>query len=55
MVPRQRLSRFPCHCKNKGRGELPDATYEDAARLAAHYSSAGSQNKAEVDYVEKNR
>ena len=39
--------------KNKGRGELPDATYEDAARLAAHYSSAGSQNKAEVDYVEK--
>lgn len=39
--------------KNKGRGELPDATYEDAARLAAHYSSASSQNKAEVDYVEK--
>ena len=26
---------------------------KDAARLAAHYSSAGSQNKAEVDYVEK--
>lgn len=39
--------------KNKGKGELPDSTFEDAARLAAHYSSAREQNKAEVDYVEK--
>ena len=39
--------------KNKGRGELPDTTFEDAARLAAYYSSAREQKKAEVDYVEK--
>ncbi len=32
---------------------LPDATYEDAARLAAYYSKARGQNKIEIDYTEK--
>lgn len=33
--------------------ELPDATFEEAARLAAYYSSAKGQDKIEVDYTEK--
>lgn len=33
--------------------ELPDATFEEAARLAAHYSKASSQDKVEIDYVQK--
>ncbi|MBO5055181.1 MAG: NFACT family protein [Lachnospiraceae bacterium] len=33
--------------------ELPDATFEDAARLAAHYSKGKEQDKVEVDYTEK--
>lgn len=35
--------------------EIPDRAFEDAARLAAHYSSAGTNGdgKVEVDYVEK--
>ncbi len=32
---------------------LPDATFEEAARLAAHYSKGREQEKVEVDYVEK--
>ena len=31
----------------------PDSAFEDAARLAAHYSKAGNQEKAEVDYIQK--
>lgn len=38
--------------KCKG-AELPDATFEEAARLAAHYSSGGAQDKVEVDYIRK--
>lgn len=38
--------------KCKG-AELPDATFEEAARLAAHYSRGGSQDKVEVDYIQK--
>lgn len=33
--------------------ELPDSTFEEAARLAAHYSKACSQDKVEIDYVQK--
>ena len=38
--------------KTEGR-PLPDATFEEAARLAAHYSRGKGQEKVEVDYVEK--
>lgn len=33
--------------------KLPDATFEDAARLAAHYSKGKEQDKVEIDYTEK--
>lgn len=36
-----------------GGGELPDATFEEAARLAAWYSSHRGADKVEIDYVEK--
>lgn len=38
--------------KTEGK-ELPDQTFEEAARLAAHFSKASSQDKAEVDYIQK--
>lgn len=38
--------------KCKG-AQLPDETFEQAARLAAHYSRGGSQDKVEVDYIQK--
>ncbi len=33
--------------------ELPDSTFEEAARLAAYYSKGRSQEKMEIDYLEK--
>ena len=33
--------------------ELPDRTFEEAARLAAYYSANRSSSKVEIDYVEK--
>ena len=33
--------------------ELPDRTFEEAARLAAHYSKNRDAQKVEIDYVEK--
>ncbi|NLL76966.1 MAG: fibronectin/fibrinogen-binding protein [Clostridiales bacterium] len=33
--------------------ELPDRTFEEASRLAAHYSKAKGQDKVEIDYTEK--
>lgn len=33
--------------------ELPDATFEEAARLAAYYSKASNQDKVEIDYIQK--
>ena len=33
--------------------ELPDKTFEEAAALAAYYSNGSSQDKVEIDYVEK--
>lgn len=33
--------------------ELPDRTFEEAARLAAYYSRGRGQEKVEIDYVQK--
>ena len=33
--------------------ELPDNTFEEAARLAAYYSKGKGQEKVEIDYVER--
>ena len=42
------------HVVVKSRGEeLPDSTFEDAARLAAHYSKGRGQEKVEMDYTGK--
>lgn len=38
--------------KTEGK-ELPDSVFEDAARLAAHYSQGQSSDKIEVDYLQK--
>lgn len=38
--------------KTKGE-ELPDRTFEEAARLAAHYSKNRDAEKVEIDYIEK--
>lgn len=38
--------------KTEGK-ELPDRTFEEAARLAAYYSKAKDQGKAEIDYIQK--
>ena len=39
--------------KTEGQQELPDRTYEEAARLAAYYSSAKSGSKVEIDYTRR--
>ena len=36
-----------------GGTRLPDRTFEEAARLAAYYSKAREQDKAEIDYTER--
>lgn len=42
------------HVIVKTRGEtLPDTTFEEAGRLAAHYSQGRGQEKVEIDYVER--
>lgn len=38
--------------KTEGKA-LPDSTFEEAARLAAHYSRGRNQDRVEVDYVER--
>ncbi len=38
--------------KTEGK-ELPDRSFEEAARLAAYYSKAKEQGKAEIDYIQK--
>lgn len=38
--------------KTEGR-ELPDRTFEEAARLAGHYSKARGQEKVEIDYTKR--
>ncbi len=39
--------------KTNGETDIPDATFEEAARLAAYYSKNREQGKAEVDYIQK--
>ena len=39
--------------KTRGNEELPDRTFEEAARLAAYYSTGREQGKVEVDYIQK--
>jgi predicted ribosome quality control (RQC) complex YloA/Tae2 family protein len=42
------------HVIVKSQGEeLPDTTFEEAARLAAHYSKGRDQEKVEVDYLQR--
>ena len=36
-----------------GGQELPDRTFEEAGRLAAHFSKAKGQDKVEIDYIER--
>ena len=38
--------------KTEGK-ELPDRTFEEAARLAAYYSKGREQDKVEIDYLQK--
>ncbi|MBR6477653.1 MAG: DUF814 domain-containing protein, partial [Lachnospiraceae bacterium] len=38
--------------KTEGK-ELPDRTFEEAARLAAFYSKGRDQDKVEIDYIQK--
>ena len=38
--------------KSGGR-EIPDSTFEEAGRLAAHFSKAKGMDRIEVDYIEK--
>lgn len=38
--------------KTEGK-ELPDRTFEEAARLAAYYSRGRGQDKIEIDYIQK--
>lgn len=37
--------------KTEGESELPDRTYEEAARLAAYYSAGKGSPKVEIDYT----
>jgi predicted ribosome quality control (RQC) complex YloA/Tae2 family protein len=39
--------------KKEQADELPDATFEEAARLAAYYSSGRTDSKVEVDYTKR--
>ncbi len=42
------------HVIVKGNGEeLPDHTFEEAARLAAYYSSGRESEKVEIDYIQR--
>ena len=38
--------------KTEGK-ELPDRTFEEAAKLAAYYSKGKDQDKVEIDYIER--
>ncbi len=39
--------------KGEGGADLPDSTFEEAARLAAYYSRGRGQEKVEIDYIQK--
>ncbi|MCM1221020.1 MAG: NFACT family protein [Lachnospiraceae bacterium] len=39
--------------RTEGASELPDRTFEEAARLAAYYSKGRGADKVEIDYIQK--
>ena len=39
--------------KTEGNEEIPDSTYEEAARLAAYYSSKRTDSKVDIDYTRR--
>lgn len=39
--------------KTEGNQEIPDRTYEEAARLAAYYSAARTSTKVDIDYTRR--
>lgn len=39
--------------RTNGETDMPDATFEEAGRLAAYYSKNRSQDKVEIDYIQK--
>lgn len=39
--------------KTNGETDMPDATFEEAGRLAAHFSKNRGQDKVEIDYIQK--
>lgn len=39
--------------RTNGETDMPDATFEEAGRLAAHFSKNRGQEKVEIDYIQK--
>ena len=39
--------------KTEGADDMPDATFEEAGRLAAYYSQSRENEKVEIDYIQK--
>ncbi len=39
--------------KTEGADDMPDATFEEAGRLAAYYSQSRGNEKVEIDYIQK--
>lgn len=39
--------------KTEGADDMPDATFEEAGRLAAYYSQSRENEKTEIDYIQK--
>ncbi len=39
--------------RTNGETDMPDTTFEEAGRLAAHYSKLRGQDKVEIDYIQK--
>lgn len=39
--------------KTEGNDDMPDATFEEAGRLAAYYSQSRENEKVEIDYIQK--
>ena len=48
----QKESQLSRNCK-VGRRELPDRVFEEAGSLAAYYSKGRSNEKVEIDYIQK--
>ena len=52
MVPCKRNARLSCDRQDEWK-RTAGSHFEEAGRLAAHYSSAKGQNSIEVDYVQR--